>query len=199
MNPNHPSLPKEFETERLLLTLVNPLQYHQVYERAIAVSRNEINQWIYWPTFYDARTSLTEMIQDFDLMRQWSFLILLKDTHEFLGVCQFHPTPETLAQGHLHWPETFEIGYWLSTEAQGHGYMTEAVYALTRYIFRQCRDAQRVEILVDERNTASRNVAQRCGFTLEGVLRSHHRDTSGNLANTCIYSRIHPSKFNPIE
>jgi RimJ/RimL family protein N-acetyltransferase len=50
--------------------------------------------------------------------------------------------------------------------------------------------AQRVELVVDDRNIASRKVAERCGFVLEGVLRNVLRDPEGILRNTCIYARL---------
>ena len=48
----------------------------------------------------------------------------------------------------------------------------------------------RVELITDAHNTASRRVAERCGFTLEGVLRHERRGADGTLRDTCIYARL---------
>jgi RimJ/RimL family protein N-acetyltransferase len=79
-----------------------------------------------------------------------------------------------------HWdiPKT-EIGYWCRTSCTGQGYVTEAVSVLLDYAFTHMK-AVRVELITDEDNLASRRVAARCGFMLEGILR-----------NTCVYAR-HP-------
>lgn len=85
-------------------------------------------------------------------------------------------------------PKT-EVGYWLRTSATGQGLASEGVNALVDGAFRHLQ-AQRVELVTDEANTASRRVAERCGFTLEGVLRHAQRAPDGSLRNTCVYSRL---------
>jgi RimJ/RimL family protein N-acetyltransferase len=50
--------------------------------------------------------------------------------------------------------------------------------------------AQRVELVAEDQNVASRKVAERCGFALEGVLRNVVRGPDGRLRNTCIYARL---------
>jgi hypothetical protein len=69
------------------------------------------------------------------------------------------------------------------------GFISEAVAALTTYAFANLR-AVRVEIITDEENNASRRVAERCAFVLEGVLRNERRAPDGSLRNTCIYARL---------
>jgi len=83
-----------------------------------------------------------------------------------------------------------EIGYWCRTSCTGRGYVAEAVSALVDYAFAHL-DAVRVELVTDAANAASRGVAQRCGFTLEGVLRQERRAPDGSLRDTCIYARVH--------
>lgn len=82
-----------------------------------------------------------------------------------------------------------EVGYWLRSSATGQGYASEGVSALAAWAFAGLK-AQRVELITDEANTASRRVAERCGFALEGVLRQHQRASDGSLRNTCVYARL---------
>lgn len=72
---------------------------------------------------------------------------------------------------------------------QGHGFITEAVTALSRMAFDVLK-AQRVEIRMDSRNTASWKVAERAGFTLEGVLRRDTVDVDGAVRDTRVYARV---------
>ena len=85
-------------------------------------------------------------------------------------------------------PKT-EVGYWCRTTASGNGFVTEAVGALADYAFRHIK-AVRVELLTDEENAASRRVAERAGFALEGILRNERRAPDSSLRNTCVYARL---------
>ncbi|MFJ2651948.1 GNAT family N-acetyltransferase [Streptomyces sp. NPDC087420] len=73
----------------------------------------------------------------------------------------------------LHHPRagTWEIGYWTAKEHRGHGYMTEAVTALTRFAFTTL-GAIRLEWRAEVGNTGSRAVAEKSGFVMEGTLRA---------------------------
>ena len=82
----------------------------------------------------------------------------------------------------------FEVGYWLCTEHTGHGYMTEAVKALTQFARRHLR-VRRLEIRTDARNRRSASVATGAGFTLEGRLRRDARDNRNRLRDTLVFAR----------
>jgi ribosomal-protein-serine acetyltransferase len=63
-----------------------------------------------------------------------------------------------------------EIGYWLAPEYAGRGLITRACRAVIDRLFEHER-LRRVEIWSAAGNRPSRAVAERLGFTLEGVLR----------------------------
>jgi RimJ/RimL family protein N-acetyltransferase len=68
-------------------------------------------------------------------------------------------------------PTSREVGYRLfDLELAGRGYTTEALRMVTDHLFR-VHTWQRLEVLVAPRNVPSVRVAQKCGFTAEGVLR----------------------------
>lgn len=94
---------------------------------------------------------------------------------------------------------SFEIGYWINKQVMGQGLVTEAMNALTRYLF-DALGAKRVEINCEKENQKSANVALRLNYDLEGELRNH-RLTANNkhVANTLIYSCIDPSVLPPLE
>jgi RimJ/RimL family protein N-acetyltransferase len=83
----------------------------------------------------------------------------------------------------------FEIGYWRRSGEQGQGWITEAVRLLARFAFDRL-SAQRVEIRMSSDNHKSRAVAERCGFTLEGVLRQDSLDVRGRPRDTAVYARV---------
>lgn len=63
-----------------------------------------------------------------------------------------------------------EIGYWLGEDHQGRGVMTKACAYTCTYLFVE-RDLNRIEIRCSEKNTRSKAIPERLGFTLEGKLR----------------------------
>ncbi|MEU9609609.1 GNAT family N-acetyltransferase [Streptomyces sp. NPDC048057] len=66
---------------------------------------------------------------------------------------------------------TWEVGFWLGEQYRGRGIMTEAVDALARWSFSRLA-ATRLEWRAEVGNAASRAVAVRAGFTVEGELRA---------------------------
>lgn len=84
---------------------------------------------------------------------------------------------------------TFAIGYWRRSGAQGRGIVTETVTALARMAFDQL-DARRVEIRMDATNERSWRVAERAGFTLEGVLRQDSLTPQGVARDTRVYAKV---------
>ena len=62
-----------------------------------------------------------------------------------------------------------EIGYGLKEEYRHHGYMTEAVKAITEWALSQ-ESVKQVEAETDERNAASQNVLFRSGFVRNGKM-----------------------------
>lgn len=65
-----------------------------------------------------------------------------------------------------------EVGYWIRRDARGRGLMTRAVVLVSRYAF--ASGAERVFLRADPENVASCRVAEKAGFTREGVMRSAH-------------------------
>jgi RimJ/RimL family protein N-acetyltransferase len=64
------------------------------------------------------------------------------------------------------------VGYWLAPEARGRGVVTHAVRLIAQWAFAELGLA-RLELTCGPDNHASQRVAELCGFTREGVLRSH--------------------------
>ena len=91
---------------------------------------------------------------------------------------------------HIDWAiPKFEIGYWLGSAYMGKGYCTEAVIGLVDFA-KTVLGARRIEIRSQPANIASRAVAERAGFTLEGIHRHAIVGVDGSLKDACIYAFI---------
>lgn len=81
-----------------------------------------------------------------------------------------------------------ELGYALTTEAQGRGLMVPALESLVRLLFEQTL-LDRLEARCSVDNEASRQVLERCGFHREGLLRGYFRLGDRRVDNH-LYARL---------
>jgi RimJ/RimL family protein N-acetyltransferase len=84
--------------------------------------------------------------------------------------------------------ETAELGYVVTPSARGRGVASEALRLLTHWAFTTL-GAQRLELLISFENDASKHVAERCGYSHEGLLRSLYVKP-GVREDTEIWSRL---------
>jgi RimJ/RimL family protein N-acetyltransferase len=64
-----------------------------------------------------------------------------------------------------------ELGYWAAPEHRGRGYVPRAVTLLCRWAFDEL-ELPRMQLGTFPGNTSSERVAEKCGFTREGLLRA---------------------------
>ena len=90
----------------------------------------------------------------------------------------------------LRWNEDVaEIGYWTRADARGRGLTTRALLLAARVALEE--GAARVQLRVDVENVPSRRVAEKAGYTLEGVLRSAHWNARiGRRQDWALYSLL---------
>jgi RimJ/RimL family protein N-acetyltransferase len=85
-------------------------------------------------------------------------------------------------------PAVVDVGFTLSPAAQGHGYATEAVGEVLRYLFED-RAKHKVCADCDTRNDRSWQLLERLGFVREGTLRESFRD-GGTWASEHLYGLL---------
>jgi RimJ/RimL family protein N-acetyltransferase len=79
------------------------------------------------------------------------------------------------------------IGYWLLEDARGRGLATRGVGLTARWAL-SALALSRLELHTDLENVASQRVAERAGFTREGVLGAYTGRTDGTRADAVVYS-----------
>jgi len=184
MDPLLIDIPERIETPQLLL-LAPPAGEPEEMNQAIVESAAELKPWMPWadpvPTLEQTRIWRQRSLARHAAREEIYFRLYQREPRVFGG---------NVSLCRMDWNvPRFEIGYWIRTSLTGCGYATEATEALWAFAMHALK-ASRVEIHMDELNVASRRVAERAGFKLEGVLRNHARAADGRLQNMCVYSKI---------
>ena len=177
-------IPETLETPRLRLRATRA-GLGRIVNEAVRESHERLKPWMPWAQEVQALEQSEQHCRD--AQAKWY-------SREMIDFCFFRAADDAfVGKGGLHtidWTvPKFEIGYWIRTSSAGQGYATEATVALTEFA-RVVLGARRLEITSDARNVPSRRVAEKAGFTLEGILRQKRRDTSGALYDSCMYARI---------
>ena len=81
-----------------------------------------------------------------------------------------------------------EVGYWVASGERGRGFATRATALIVEWGFAEL-ELDRIGLLADVDNVASRRVARRLGFVEEGVLRSHLMTRRGRR-DSVMYARL---------
>jgi RimJ/RimL family protein N-acetyltransferase len=81
------------------------------------------------------------------------------------------------------------VGYRTAPWARGRGIATAAVRAISRWAFDHL-GLERIELVHTVANVASCTVAERAGFTLEGLLRQDYRTTDGSRWDTHVHGLL---------
>jgi RimJ/RimL family protein N-acetyltransferase len=158
-------LPAPIRTPRLILS---PKQFGDGTTTAAAVEESweDLHRWMRWAENKAAFTAEAMEIRTRQVMARF----ILREEIEFLGIeaetgkavvwCGFHSIDWEARQ--------CDIGYWVRKSAQCRGIATETANALVRYAFGALGMA-RVGLTHSGGNEASRKIAERLGFSLEGV------------------------------
>ncbi|MEK3797634.1 GNAT family N-acetyltransferase [Peribacillus sp. FSL H8-0477] len=183
MNAILKEFPEVIESDRIYLRPCRREDSFAVHA-AIHASQQELKQWLAFAktlaTIEETAENLIQSQADFILRKDLRFLIFRKEDDVFIGSTGLH---------RINWDiPKFEIGYWIDTQYSKQGYITESTKALTNFAFEQL-GAKRIEIRCDSKNTESRRIPEKLGFSLEGILRSDSLAVDGSVRDTCIFAK----------
>lgn len=163
------NMPEKIESERVILIRPFPATFELAKEifTKVDLSRNTLRDWLPWVD--GTKTAEDEFSgwlinwskKHWEAGNGFAYVIRNKENNALLGAIDLMEYNDT--------HKSAIIGYWLSDDAVGHGYMTEAVRSLESVAFKL--GLNRVVITNDTKNIRSINVPKRCGYHLDGVLR----------------------------
>jgi ribosomal-protein-serine acetyltransferase len=181
-------LPEQVLTQRLLMRFPRPGD-GPVLNAALVESIDELKPWMVWiqavPPLAESEAYCRRMVAKVALRADLPLFIFERGADggegRLVGATGLH---------RIDWDvPRFEVGYWRRSGRGGQGFIAEAVGGLVAMAF-ESLSARRVEIRCDDNNAASRRVAERNGFTLEGILRNESLTPTGEIRSTCVYARL---------
>jgi RimJ/RimL family protein N-acetyltransferase len=186
LNPVLIDVPMPIRTSRLL---IRPKQIGDGASTSAAVAEtwDELHKWMRWAENREAFTAESMEIRNRQVMASF----ILRESLELIGLeaatgeaviwCGLHDIDW---QGHQ-----CDTGYWVRKSAQGQGFATEAANALVRYAF-GALGMRRIGLTHARGNEASRRIAEKLGFSFEGIQRSASILPGGNSADRYCYARF---------
>ncbi len=165
--------------DKLSLKMPTMEDSQEIY-KVVDKDRNHLKKWLAW---VDKTTSVkniedntTERIEKFAKKEAASFYARYED--KWIASVGFISIDDTNKRG--------EIGYWLSSEFEGRGLMTECVKASINYGFNDL-GLHRILIRCSVNNLKSAAIPKRLGFILEGTSREDHK-TEDDFEDTFMWS-----------
>ena len=182
-------MPEKIISERLILERPYPESFKLAEEifAGIEASRSTLRLWLPWvDRTLRAEDEFSGYLATYS-HDNWTnksgfpYIIRIKETNELIGTIDLMAVNEQLKSG--------EIGYYLFDSAVGFGYMQEAVKCLENTAFEI--GFNRIVIKNDTKNIRSVNVAKRCGYHLDGVMRQDRwNEISQELGDTNVFSKL---------
>lgn len=169
--------------------LIRPKQPGDGALTATAVDETweDLHQWMRWAESRDAFTADRTEIRNRQVMARF----ILREDIELLGVEIATGTPVVWTGLHsIDWQAgQCDTGYWVRRTAQGKGFATEAANAMARYAI-GALGMRRVGLTYSAGNEASRRIAERLGFTIEGIQKGANLLPAGRVADRVCCARL---------
>ncbi|MBT3395010.1 GNAT family N-acetyltransferase [archaeon] len=175
----------ELHGKRIVLKRTKPeIETARIMFKTIDANREHLRPWLSWEKFTerveDSSTYLKEKEIETLAGKKIEYGIYFEDAYAG-NIAVFDINKRY---------QSAEVGYWLSSEFTGQGYMIEALEVVEKEFFEN-RNLNRMQLRCDERNIASRKVAKKCGYTLEGKIREdRYSEYFEDLRNTLVFSKL---------
>lgn len=154
---------------------------------AVAETWDELHKWMRWAEDRDAFTPESMEIRNRHVMAKF----ILREGIELIGVEAASGTAVVWCGLHdIDWEgRQCDTGYWVRQAAQRKGFATEAANALVRYAF-GALGMRRIGLTYSGGNEPSRRIAERLGFSFEGIQKGANILPGGRCADKHCYARF---------
>lgn len=173
---------KEIE-ENLNLVLLTQIHAKELF-KLVDANREYLADWMTWPPntncVKDAQSFIKTSLIGLSENKELACAIEYKG--KIVGVVTFNEID--------HERKKVIIGYWISEEFQGRGFITKSCKALIAYAFNSL-GILKIEMHVATENTPSQKVCERLGFQLEGTIRNCE-NLNGKIVDYNFYGLMKP-------
>lgn len=139
-------------------------RHARVMTDLIARNQPRLARWEPWaehpPTLEGTRAYIRSALEDFARGRQISTIMAVEEGQKYIGRCGMRINPQL---------GTGDIGYWIDGEFEGRGLTSRASRGLITAVFDEL-GLTKVDLRTSVDNQRSRAVAERLGFSFEGIL-----------------------------
>jgi ribosomal-protein-serine acetyltransferase len=139
-------------------------RHAQVMTELIRRNQDRLARWEPWAeqpaTLASTQAYIRAALEDFLRGRQVSTIIAVEGGRRFIGRCGMRINP---------YAGSGDIGYWIDGEFEGRGITSRSANALITSVFAEL-GLRKVELRTSVANQRSRAVAERLGFSYEGIL-----------------------------
>jgi [ribosomal protein S5]-alanine N-acetyltransferase len=145
--------------KRVTLRTVRQADLDEMY----AAHENIANRGAFFPLGVQSEPAFRRSFDETGFWQKEEGTLLIANGDEICGHIEFFKPVS-------YW-DAFELSYQLYDDRfAGRGFVTEAVQLLTDYLF-GAKKQNRIHLVIAPDNAASRRIAEKCGFQLEGTVR----------------------------
>jgi ribosomal-protein-serine acetyltransferase len=132
-------------------------------------------------TLEETKTHIAERIEGAEKGQYMIYLIIDTLTKKFAGVIQLKDI-DTNARKR-------EFGFFVDSNYEKKGIATKSILAASNFCFNTL-NLNKVFMRIAEENIASRRVAEKCGFMVEGIMRNDFMTSDNKLINLFYYELL---------
>ncbi len=132
-------------------------------------------------TLEKTETFLKEITKKAEEKTYFPFVIVDTVTDLFVGFVDFKNIDWSVPKA--------EIGFYMDEKYAGKGYGSRALSLITEHGF-DVLGFKKLFLRTHQSNSASRRIAEKCGFEMEGTLRRDYKTTAGELIDLLYYGKL---------
>ena len=182
MNLEKLEMPEIIENENFRLEKINMNRVEELFS-VVDNNREYIMEFLDWVpknrVLQDSINFVNKSLEKWNDKKSFAYMIIDNKSNELAGTVEAFGVSEK--------NKSSEFGYWLSKNHSKKGFMTNSVKAMEEVLFQ--KDFHRLVIRAAEKNSNSRNVAERLGYKQEAFFRDEH-NLYGEFINHVLYSKL---------
>ncbi|MER3318449.1 MAG: GNAT family N-acetyltransferase [Allomuricauda sp.] len=132
-------------------------------------------------TYKEAKKFVESMVNNSQENSYFPFLIIDSSSQRIIGFVGLYNIDRSIPKS--------EVGFFIDKEYTGRGIATGALQVLSEYCFSEFK-FKKLFLRIHQSNIASKTVAERCGFELEGEIRREYKTSSGEIVDLLYYGKL---------